>query len=110
MGVANSGMPDGIQRKKLVPRLNSMKQKDWIKACEILGLWIAPGGGKGSHSCGYISEGCDRTNSDNLVITIQKNNLHPIIQKKLFQKLLIYGNSTGAYTEDDIWKSLKILK
>lgn len=93
-----------------IPRTKSLVQKEWIKACEKLNIWVPEGGGKGSHACGYSEINCDRADSNNLVITIQKNNLNPIIQIKLFKKLLAFGNRTGKFTEEDIWKALKIIK
>lgn len=101
---------DKVEYPEFFLQIKSLKQKDWIKACEKLDIWIAQGGGKGSHICGYNAVNCDRTNSTNLVITIQKNNLNPIIQIKLFKKLLTYGKQSGKYAEIDIWKALKIMK
>lgn len=98
-----------IERPDLLPRVKNFKQSDWIKACKKLGIWIAPGGGKGSHVCGYRIENGERTIS-NLVITLQQNNLHPHIQYDYVKKLITYGRESGAYTENDVWRVLKILK
>ena len=98
-----------LKHGKLTPRLKQLRQKDWIKACKKLGIWIPSGGGKGSHVCGYREEDCDRSNSEMLVITIQKH-LTPNIQTDKFKQLVAYGKQTGSYTEEDVWKALKMMK
>lgn len=98
-----------IKRIDLLPRIKNLTQEDWIKASTKLNIWIAKGGGKGSHVAGYSSIDCPRT-IDNLVITIQKNNLHPAIHKDYLKKLIEFGINSNTYTEDDVWKALKILK
>ena len=47
---------------------------------------------------------------DNLIITTQKNKLIPPIQIDYLKKLIAHGIETGDYTEDDIWRALKIIK
>lgn len=98
-----------IEHTDLLPRIKNLTQKDWIKAATKLGIWIAPGGGKGSHVAGYVSVDCKRT-IDNLVITLQKNNLHPAIQKDYLKKLIAFGLEDDKYSEDKVWKALKLLK
>jgi len=98
-----------INRPDLLPRVKNLKQSDWVKVCTKLGIWIAPGGGKGSHVCGYRFENCERT-IHNLVITLQQNNLHPHIQYEYVKKLIAFGKESGQYTEDEVWRALKILK
>lgn len=93
----------------LTAQIKNLKQKDWVKACKKLNIWIAEGGGKGSHVCGYKKENCDRSDSTMLVITIQKH-LTPNIQTDKLKQLVAYGRDTESYTEKDVWKALKILK
>ena len=96
-----------IERGHLTAQIKNLKQKDWEGACKKLGIWIAEGGGKGSHVCGYKEEGCDRSDNSMLVITIQKH-LTPNIQTDKLKQLLAWGKESGAYTEDDVWKALGV--
>ncbi len=93
----------------LTAQIKNLKQNDWVKACSKLGIWIAEGGGKGSHVCGYKEENCDRTDSKMLVITIQKH-LTPNIQTDKLKQLIAYGKESGKYTEKDVWMALGLMK
>jgi len=98
-----------LERGHLTAQIKNLKQKDWVKACKKLNIWIADGGGKGSHVCGYKEEDCNRANSDMLVITIQKH-LTPNVQTDKFKQLVAYGKERDNYSEDDVWKALGVLK
>jgi hypothetical protein len=98
-----------LQRGELTQQIKNLKQKDWLKACERLGLWVAEGGGKGSHVAVYCEVDCNRSNSNNLVLTVQKH-LTPNIQTDKLKQLVAYGQHSGAYSEDDVWRALRILK
>jgi hypothetical protein len=93
----------------LTQQIKNLNQRDWVKACEHLGIWIADGGGKGSHVCGYKEINCDRSDSTMLVITIQRH-LTPNIQTDKLKQLVAYGKESGKYTERDVWQALGILK
>lgn len=97
-----------IKRKELTQQIKNLNQSDWVKACERLGLWIPRGGGRGSHVAVYGTENCDRGDRRNLVATIQKH-LTPNIQTSKLKDLVLYGQLSGKYTEDDVWRALKIL-
>lgn len=98
-----------LQRGELTQQIKNLKQNDLVKACGRLGLWVAPGGGRGSHVAIYSSENCDRSKRENLVLTVQKH-LTPNIQTDKFKQLVAFGQESKLYTEDDVWKALKILK
>ena len=57
----------------------------------------------------FGSEDVGRT-TDNLIITTQKNKLIPPIQIDYLKKLIAYGIESGSYSEDDVWRALKLLK
>ncbi len=97
-----------LEHGELTQRIKGLKQKDWVKACERLGLWVAEGGGRGSHVAIYNEENCDRSNRDNLVLTVQKH-LTPNIQTDKLKQLVAYGLESKKYTEIDVWKALKIM-
>ena len=90
-----------LERGHLTAQLKNLKQKDWIKACEKLGLWVPRDSGRGSHCCAYVAEHCDRSNNANLVITIQKK-LIPNVQPGNFKSLVAYGTYSQRYTEDEV--------
>ena len=98
-----------IENGHLTSRIKNLKQKDWVKACKKLSLWVPESGGKGSHRTAYIEENCDRTNSNNLVLTIQKK-LIPNIQTDKLKQLIAYGKKSRKFTEDDVWAALGIKK
>jgi len=98
-----------IKRGHLTARIKNLKQKDWVKASKKLGLWVPISGGKGSHKVAYVEEDCDRANSDNLVLTIQKK-LIPQIQTDKLKQLVAYGAESGEFSEDDVWRVLGMLK
>jgi hypothetical protein len=98
-----------LERSHLTAQIKNLKQNDWVKVCKKLNIWIAEGGGKGSHVCGYKEENCDRADSTFLVITIQKH-LTPNIQTDKLKQLIAYGIESGKYTEDDVWRALGLIK
>jgi hypothetical protein len=96
-----------IQRGKLVDALKNYTQSDWVKACERLGLFVPPEGGKGSHRSAYKSSDCPMADSTCLVSTfVQK--MYPEIQRDVFKNVLFYGQASGKYDEDDVWRALKV--
>ncbi len=98
-----------LKRGNLTASIKHLKQKDWVKLSEKLGLWVPDGGGKGSHKCVYKESDCDRSDHTNLIITIPKK-LIPNVQTDKLKQLVAYGSLSGKFTEDDVWKALKLLK
>lgn len=98
-----------IARGELLAAIKNLKQKDWVKAAKKLGLWVPDGGGKGSHKCAYVSENCNRSDSTNLVLAIPKK-IIPQTQTDRLKQLVAYGQSSGQFNEDDVWRTLKLLK
>lgn len=98
-----------IERGELTKQIKNLKQDDWRKACEKLNLWVVTSGGRGSHIAVYKDIDCDRSNRENLVITIQKH-LTPNVQTDKLKQLIAYGSLSQNYHEDDVWRALKILK
>lgn len=98
-----------LEYGELTAQIKNLNQNDWIKACEKLGIWIAQGGGKGSHVCGYKEVDCDRSDSTMLVITIQKY-LTPNVQTDKLKQIIAYGKMSGKYSEKDVWVALKLMK
>ena len=95
-----------IKRGNLIPRLNNKTQKDWLKACERLGVIVSTESGRGSHAAVYKDD-CPPENSECCILTIKKNP-HNQMQSSCFKKLLHYGIESKKYNEDDLWKALKI--
>ena len=72
---------------------SDLKQKDWIKACERLGLIVETNRGKGSH-CLIKHPQTEHK------YTIQRH-LHKFINIKIFKKMMEWG-----FEENDIWNAL----
>lgn len=94
---------DRIKRKDLWQQLGNIKKKNvWIKAAEELGLNVTQPKGGSSH---YALRLPDYENWDikghisNVYDPIRKD-----ISEAVFKKLLDKG-----YSEDDIWRALKML-
>ncbi|PIQ91570.1 MAG: hypothetical protein COV70_03020 [Parcubacteria group bacterium CG11_big_fil_rev_8_21_14_0_20_39_22] len=98
-----------IKEGKLVDRIKNLKQRDWIKACERLGLHVLTSHGKGSHCAVYKNNTCPPGDSSCCVVTIP-HNLYSQIQRDIFKKILSYGLKEQKYSEEDIWIALKIKK
>jgi hypothetical protein len=98
-------MADGrINRKELWPRLKNIKKKDvWIRAARELGLNVTQPKGGSSHFAIRLP----RHNNYNIkgLISIVYDPVRKDISEAIFKKLLNFG-----YPEDDIWRSLKLLK
>lgn len=97
-----------LERGELTQQIKNLKQNDWLRASERLGLWVALSGGRGSHAAVYVEEKCDRANRDNLVLTVQRH-LTPNIQTDKLKQLVAYGHHSGKFSEDEVWKALKLL-
>ncbi|KKU50168.1 MAG: hypothetical protein UX71_C0002G0139 [Parcubacteria group bacterium GW2011_GWA1_47_10] len=94
---------------KLVDRIKGCTQKDWIKACERLGLCVLPNAGRGSHCAVYKDNTCPPEDSSCCVVTIPQN-VYPNFQRDLVKKVVAYGLASGKYTEGDVWKALGVKK
>ena len=64
---------DKINRKDLWERLGNIKQADWIKAGEKLGLTVSIKGGKGSHIVIRDPKSPDPDDIGDLIATVQKD-------------------------------------
>lgn len=96
-----------IERGELIVRIKNTSQSDWIKVCDKLDIIVSTEYGRGSHAVAY-KDNCPPERSECCIATIHTN-LHPEIQRDMFKKFLSYGLESGKYTEDDIWKALKVL-
>jgi hypothetical protein len=94
---------------ELVNRIKGCNQSDWMKACERLGLYVLPGAGKGSHCAVYKDNVCPPEDSSCCVVTIPRNT-YPNFQRDLVKKVVFYGQRSGKYTEEDVWKALGVKK
>ena len=82
------------QNKRFMPNFSDLTQKDWIKACNKLGLIVNQKRGKGSHCL-------IKHPKTNCKYTIQRH-LHKFINIKIFNKMLEWG-----FEEEDIQKALQ---
>ena len=73
--------------------LADLTQKDWIRACERLGLLVQTNHGKGSHVLVVSVDGQRK-------YTVQFK-LNKIINQKIFRLLQTWG-----FSEDQIWDKL----
>lgn len=93
-----------IKRKELWPLLKNIKKRDvWIRAAKKLGLKVTQPSGGSSH---YAIRLTKYENHDiKGLISVVYNPVRKDISEKIFKKLLDFG-----YSEDSIWKALKIIK
>jgi hypothetical protein len=92
---------------KLVDSIKNYNQQDWMKACERLGLYVAPALGKGSHCAVYKDNVCPPENSQGCVVLLPRN-MYPNFQRDLVKKVVLYGIQSGKYNEKDVWKALGV--
>jgi hypothetical protein len=73
---------------------SGLRYRDWMRACEKLGLTTDSSKGKGNHCkvCHPSTGKC---------FTLQKH-IHRFISVRYFKKLLEWG-----FKEEDIWRALK---
>lgn len=98
-----------LERGQLVNQIKGHGQRDWMKACEKLGLCVVPASGRGSHCAVYKNNVCPPEDSSCCVVTIPTN-LYPNFQRDLVKKVLLYGLQSGRYDEDDLWRALGVIK
>lgn len=98
-----------LERGELVSQIKNLRQDDWIAACERLGLYTPIGAGKGSHRAVYKEMNCDVSDSKMLVTVIQKNP-YPNIQRDHLKKIVAWGQASGRYDEDAVWRALGVLR
>lgn len=91
----------------LVDQVKNLSQGDWIKVCVKLGLYVPDGYGKGSHCAVYKDSVCPPEDSSCCVVTLPRN-IYANFQRDLIKKILLYGIQSGKYSEDDLWKALRI--
>lgn len=92
---------------ELVDRIKNLTQKEWMRVCEKLGLYVRPTFGKGSHCVVYKDNVCPPEDSSCCVVTLPYN-IYPNFQRDLVKKVLFYGQQSGKYTEADVWAALGI--
>jgi hypothetical protein len=99
----------GVKLKNghLVDQVKNLNQTEWVTVCRKLGLFVPDGYGKGSHCAVYKNELCPPEVSSCCVVTLPQN-IYPNFQRDLIKKLLFYGIQTGTFTEDDLWKVLRV--
>ena len=97
-----------LVRGHLVNQIKNLDQKGWMKACQKLGLYVAPDSGRGSHCAIYESNVCPPENSDCCVVTLPRN-IYPNFQRDLLKKVVYFGIKTSRYDEDAVWKALGII-
>ena len=92
---------------KLVDRIKNLTQRDWVRVCEKLGLYVPVGAGKGSHCAVYKDSSCPPEDSSCLVVTIP-HTLYPNIQRDMVKKIVSYGLQGDKYTEEEVWTALGV--
>lgn len=93
----------------LVEQIKNTNQKDWVKVCQKLGLFVPEDGGHGSHRAVYKSNTCPPEDSSCCVIVLPCK-IYPNFQRDLVKKLVYHGKISGKYTEDDLWEALGVKK
>lgn len=106
MSSRNQRSEVNLEYGHLVDRIKGYDQKDWMKACERLGLCVRPEAGRGSH-CAVYSNEVWPPESDAVVVTLASN-YYPQIQRATLKKIIGYGVLSGRYTEKDVWDALKV--
>lgn len=96
-----------IEKGNLIDRIKNYRQEEWMKACDRLGLFVREDAGVGSHAAVY-KEDCPPCDDRTCCVVTLIRGMHPGIQRDIFKKVLAYGLNSGKYSEDDIWKALKI--
>jgi predicted RNA binding protein YcfA (HicA-like mRNA interferase family) len=97
-------MPNDIERTELLDALgNIQKPKQWIQAAERLGFIVTDG--KGSHMNVRNKLYPEIKDTRSVIATIYKG-MSKQVNKKIFKKFL----EQDKITEDEIWKSLGMLK
>ncbi len=96
-----------IKRKDLWQAIGKIRQNDWGKAAQKLGLDFSNSWGRGSHGVIRDPKFPDPSDTRGFITTIQKN-LGKQHNQRIFKQLLDYGMKLGI-NEDDIWKALGML-
>ncbi len=96
-----------LEKGERVARIKNYGQKDWMRACERLGLSVRAGSGKGSHCAVYTDADASAEDRNSCVVTIPTN-VYENFQRDLVKKIVLFGLRSGRYAEDDVWKALKV--
>lgn len=107
MSLPNSHREIHLEYGEKVNQIKNLNQKDWMKACEKLSLFVVPASGKGSHCAVFKSPDCPPQDSTCLVLTIP-HKIYPNFQRDIVKKLVLYGIKSGTYTEKDLWEILNV--
>ena len=78
-----------LEHGERVNQVKNLTQKDWIRICKKLGLYVSVGNGKGSHCAVYKSNTCPPEDSTCCILTIPCN-IYPNFQRDMIKKI-IYG-------------------
>ncbi len=92
---------------ELVDRIKNLTQKEWMRVCEKLGLYVRPASGKGSHCAVYKDNVCLPEDSSCCVVTLPYN-IYPNFQRDLVKKVIFYGLQSGKYREEDFWGAVGV--
>lgn len=96
---------DRIKRKNLWKGgLNNIKQSDWIKLADKLGLSMTKPSGGTSHTVTIRDPKMDADDSRSAITTVQVN-LFKQANLAIFKRLLDFG-----IAEDQIWFALGLIK
>ena len=95
---------DLVKRKELWSRLNNVKQADWIKAGNCLGLDVIESKKGTSHT--HVVRDPNNKDLDDVrgVIAVLQTHLYKQANREIFKDFLGFG-----IEEDDIWKCLRML-
>lgn len=94
-----------IQRKDLLPQLKRIDKKEWMDAAEKLGCVLTQKSGGTSHYA-IRKPGSPTAGTEGLVsVVYNRMNKIPLVNQKTFKRFLKHG-----FSEDDVWKALKVLK
>ena len=92
-------MANDIQRKDLYKTLGNIKKvEQWLQVGERLNLRVCRGG---KHPSTIRNPQMPNDNGRASLITVIPNDLHRIMNQKIFKELLRFG-----IPEDEIWKAL----
>jgi ferredoxin-like protein FixX len=98
-----------LENGHLVNQIKGHDQKDWMTACERLGLNVLTTQGKGSHVAVYKDKTCQPQDRSCCVVTLPTK-IYPNFQRDLVKKVVFHGIESKKYTEDEVWVALGVKK
>jgi hypothetical protein len=102
-------MPEGRsgRRQELWDQLNNLKQRDWIKAAETLGIAVHYSSSGTSHYLSLRDPSNPNPNDIRGLVSTVMPNLYKQANQKIFKKVLGFCVKKGI-SEDRVWESLGI--